>query len=595
MDINSALAPQNADVECDRLRRFLYGMPAGLIDLDETGQVFSMNPLAAAYLQGLQVPAVDPLDVWGTLTCRLPDLASWLARAGAERPGHQFSSLIELPPGTLGQAKVLLHLRVGKSDAQRYAVIINDCSELLYREREGHNLALIQAAHLDPLTRLPNRIATLEALHDRLADTHRGAGDTFGVILLNIEDFNELNFSMGTGSGDKILRFAGERLLDGVPTGTFVSRVAGDEFVVLTPLLRSQMDIELLAKRLAEAFCRPYDLGRVTVRISASVGIAQPEFGVDNAVSLLSKAKAAERVAKRELPHKMHLFLPSDWDDVALVRKIREDLRTALDNDGRGLYLVYQPIICARDERCVGFETMVRWQHDTMGVLSPEQFIPIAEESNLIQSLGLWTLKQAVREMALLSRDCPESRACSLSVNVSRLQLENDTFSDELLQAVSSLDFDLSQLQLEVTESAAVASERIQIALKAFKAQGVRIALDDFGTGFSSLSCLHMLPVDVIKIDKSFVDHIQTSEYHRALIRATLDVARSLGLKTIAEGVEHPEQASFLIAQGADKIQGYLFAHPMPLDQLATWLAAPVESYDQSIQAPNQTRQTEYP
>lgn len=595
MDINSALAPLNADVECDRLRRFLYGMPVGLIDLDDAGQVFSMNPLAAAYLQGLQLPTANPLDVWGTLTCRLPDLAPWLARAGAELPGHQFSSLIELPSGILGEAKVLLHLRVGKSDAQRYAVIINDCSELMYRERESNSLALIQAAHVDPLTRLPNRLATLEMIRDRLADPRRGVGDTFGVIQLNIDDFHELNFSLGTGSGDQILRFSSERIRDGAPPNSFVSRVAGDEFVVLTPYLSDKADVERIAVRLAEAFCRPYDLGRVTVRISASVGIALPEFGDDNAVSLLSKAKAAVRVAKREAPHKMHLFSPSDREDVALVRTIREDLRTALDNDGRGLYLAYQPIICARDESCVGFEAMLRWQHDTMGALSPEQFIPIAEESNLIQSLGLWVLKQAVREMSALRHDCPETATCTLSVNVSRLQLEKEVSAHELLRTVRALDFDLSLLQLEVTESAAVVSEQIQTALRAFKAQGVRIALDDFGTGFSSLSCLHMLPVDVIKIDKSFVDHIQTSEHHRALIRATLDVARSLGLKTIAEGVEHPEQVRFLIAQGVDKIQGYLFAHPMPLGRLATWLAAHVQSYDQRIQAPNQTRQTGYP
>jgi EAL domain-containing protein (putative c-di-GMP-specific phosphodiesterase class I) len=307
------------------------------------------------------------------------------------------------------------------------------------------------------------------------------------------------------------------------------------------------------------------------VHLSASVGIVLPAQASGDADAVLQDASTAMREAKRAGGARYSLFEPQMKERAARRGSIESELRLALTRDE--LFVVYQPLVRLHDGVCVGVEALVRWRHPSRGLVPPGEFIEIAEETGLIGALGRFVLNQACRQYMQWQELWAGQMPGLMSVNVSRAQLGDATLPDQVRQALHHSGMPASALQLEVTESLAGQDDTVKARLHQLKALGVTLALDDFGTGYSSLACLHLLPVDVVKIDRSFVSQLETSAHHRVLIEATIMVARSLGMGTVAEGIETQGQADALTGLQCDKGQGYLYARPLPADEATRWLS----------------------
>jgi EAL domain-containing protein (putative c-di-GMP-specific phosphodiesterase class I) len=356
--------------------------------------------------------------------------------------------------------------------------------------------------------------------------------------------------------------------------GQTAARIGADEFVVVFETGRGpevSAAAEAVARRLVDALSKPYAVGAVPVHSSVSVGVVLADPSATDAEAVLQDACLAMREAKRGGGGRHCVFEPAMKSHARERARVETELRLAID-DGQ-LRVVYQPITHLGDGRIAGVEALVRWQHPQRGVVSPTEFIGVAEETGLIAPLGAYVLQAACRQFAAWQQQLGEQAPRILSVNLSRAQLVEATLVDEVRHALHTSGLSPRHLQLEITESLAAESPLIQGRLHDLKGLGVTLALDDFGTGYSSLASLHLWPVDVIKIDRSFVSQVTTSAHHRVLVEATVLVARSLGMGTVAEGVETAEQAAVLRALQCDKGQGYFYARPLNAEALTQWLA----------------------
>ena len=320
-----------------------------------------------------------------------------------------------------------------------------------------------------------------------------------------------------------------------------------------------------------DALSKPYTIGAVPVHSSVSVGVMVGDGSAAEAEAVLQDTSLAMKEAKRSGGARHCFFEPSMKKRARERAGLESELRLAIQ-EGQ-LFVVYQPITHLGDGSVAGFEALVRWQHPLRGVVSPLEFIGVAEETGLIGPLGAYVLNAACRQFSVWSKQMGASAPRLLSVNLSRAQLNEPTLVDEVRHALKTHGVAPERLQLEITESLAAENPVIQARLHELKALGVLLALDDFGTGYSSLASLHLWPVDVIKIDRSFVSQVTSSAHHRVLVEATVRVARSLGMGTVAEGIETEEQAGVLHALECDKGQGYLYAKPLSAEAATCWLA----------------------
>jgi diguanylate cyclase (GGDEF)-like protein len=396
------------------------------------------------------------------------------------------------------------------------------------------------------------------------------------VMFVDLDRFKKVNDSLGHQVGNQLLQLVAKRLRRCVRDGDTVGRQGGDEFTILLPEIKEDGDARRIAEKIRSEFVEPFAIGDRRLFVTASVGVAlYPQDGLDP-LTLLKNADAAMYRAKERGRARCELF-DAEMRERAVARlETENDLRRALERDE--LRLDYQVFVDVATQGIVGAEALVRWDHPRRGVLGPDQFIGLAEETGLIRPLGTWVLNEACMQLARWARSEDWPSTFMLSVNLSPHQLSDPNLLADVTAALAATGVDPGMLCLEITESALVADMDAALdVLERLRAIGVRVALDDFGTGYSSFSYLHRLPVDVLKIDRSFVARITAEPRDRAVVAGMIELAHALGLQTVAEGVETPGQLAELGGMSCNLAQGFYFSAPREPAHVAQGvLAGPV-------------------
>lgn len=416
------------------------------------------------------------------------------------------------------------------------------------RERE-----IIHVGLHDGLTGLPNRKLFTEQLTMALAQCREN--ERLLVAYIDLDDFKVVNDTLGHPAGDALLQDVATNARS-ILSDPLVARLGGDEFAILLTGLKEDDNLAMIAEDLQRCFQRPVMLGNQQVECSASIGIAVAPGDGDDCTTLMKNADLALYRAKSEGKATFQFFEPSLDEQARIRRQTELDLRLAL-KEGH-FELVFQPLYCFAERRMTGFEALIRWNHPTRGLVSPLEFIPLAEETGLIMPIGEWVIREACHQASSWPDDV------SVAVNISPKQFTFPGLSGTILQALSNSGLEPHRLELEITESIFIADvEKTMATLHGLRNLGVRIALDDFGTGYSSLSYLRSFPFDKVKIDRSFVEDLRGDGNGHAVIRAITTLADALGMETLAEGVEEIAQLEALEREGCRYIQGYLFSRPV--------------------------------
>ena len=427
------------------------------------------------------------------------------------------------------------------------------------KRRETEN-KIVYMAHHDEVTDLPNRALLQERLRQGL--TRVGRGESLAVLCLDLDDFKTVNDTLGHPVGDSLLKSVAERLQCCIRETDTVARFGGDEFAILQISINDSIDATALARQIVEVIHAPFDLGGHIVNIGISIGIAiAPTDGV-NPDQLLKNADLALYRAKSE-GRGLYRFYEPEMDLRMRTRRALElDLRKALVNGEFELH--YQPFVNLQQNEVCGLEALLRWRHPERGMVSPNEFIPIAEDIGIIAPIGEWVLRQACAE----AKTWPEHSI--VAVNLSPSQLKTEKFVQVVISTLAASGLQAHRLELEITESALLQNnEFTRATMHQLRNLGVRISMDDFGTGYSSLGYLQSFPFDKIKIDRSFINTLSNGHGSVAILKAIISLANSMGMTTIAEGVETAAQLEIVRAEGCDEMQGYLFSPAVPAKEIA--------------------------
>ena len=449
-------------------------------------------------------------------------------------------------------------------------------------ERKQAEEALRKRAFYDPLTGLPNRDLFIERLKHAMKRSSRQHSAMFAVLFLDLDSFKEINDSMGHLVGDQLLRSVAQRLQTCVRPGDTVSRLGGDEFAILLEAIADEQNALTVAARIHKEKSTPFEIEGKRVFTSTSIGIALyvPELSQGESVStLLENADMAMYRAKELGSGQTQVFTPGMRSQAEVVMGMKTELREALEREEFELY--YQPIIRLQTGRLTGLETLVRWNHPDRGLVNPAEFLPIAERSQMLQTLERWILEHACLQFQEWLSELGDRGELTLSVNVSAQNLGDQSFVAYVRNLLQKTGLPPERLLIELTENSLVENAGLTgKILAALQSIGVRIALDDFGTGYSSLSHLHRFPLDIIKIDRSFVKQVENNQRLAQIVRSITYMGQQLGLSITAEGIETKEQLQFLRELGCTFAQGFLFAKPLPGSATADLLRqVPVWSY----------------
>ena len=420
----------------------------------------------------------------------------------------------------------------------------------------------------DSLTGLPNRLAFTEIVEKAgessgggLQPEHgeQAAAAAHAVLIVDMLRFSRINESMGSLAGDELLITFARRLISALRAGDQLARIGGNEFGLLVSLRRGIADALAAAERIQEVMTAPFRLSELEIRVECAIGVATMQEGQD-AEELFRNAQFAVKQAKAA--GKPQVYEPKEASAARRRFSIETELRRALDKDQ--LKLCYQPLIDLQSGKVAGFEALARWNHEDRGEISPSEFIPVAEESGLILTLGRWAMDRAATTLADWDKQIGEPLPVYVGVNLSAIQVARDDIAAVVSSALKSSGLAGDRLTLELTESSIVQDPlRAQRVFEALKALDATVAMDDFGTGYSSLAYLQRLPIDVLKIDRSFVTGMMVDPDSVAIVRAVLSLADALGMSTTAEGIETVELATTLATLGCSSGQGYYFARPL--------------------------------
>ena len=460
---------------------------------------------------------------------------------------EKFISGIEVP--------LWMHINSIRDSHNRITHFIGIISDLT--ERKNHEKRLSYLETYDALTDLPNRNFYNSQLHLYITDTVKAVAK-FAVIRINIDRFRYLNDTLNNNGGDELLKQVARRLRVTNSDALLIARLNGDDFAVIYELMRGR-DINTYCQHIMTAFQEPFVIHQQEFIITLSIGVALfPEHG-RQMDSLNNHAEQALLEAKKLGGNTVQIFQAENRLSSSTRLSLESDLRKAIVNDELVVY--YQPKLEARTERVIGFEALVRWHHPKQGLIPPAQFIPLAEETSLISEIGRIVIQQSARQLRLwkdLGFD-----DITISVNIVAQQIQRGRLIDEIDQAISENGVESKNLELEITESSLMDdNDTVQEVLQAFKDRHITVSLDDFGTGYSSLAYLGQYPIDIIKMDRSFISKIGMQN-QEAIVSAIIAMGKAMGMKIVAEGVETVEQSNFLKSQGCDILQGYLFAKPL--------------------------------
>jgi diguanylate cyclase (GGDEF)-like protein len=525
----------------DQITRALDHMAHGLCLVDADDRLTSVNTRFA--------------EIWGVEPPSGASFVQYLDAVGAtELPVAETGRRAwRLPDGRIVEAMVSMIPEGG------WVGLCDDATE-------RHETATESASHArhDPLTGLAGR----ELFHERLERrvTHLEPDEELAVLYLDLDHFKSVNDTLGHPVGDRLLVHVAERLRAAVRADDVIARLGGDEFAIVQVGTRQPSGATGLARRLIERITEPFDVSGHVIHTGTSVGIAIAPFDGASADELLKNADMALYSAKGDGRGALRFFEPEMDRSVRARRDLELDLRRAISSEELDLY--YQPLVDLSTDQISGFEALIRWHHPERGMVSPDEFIPLAEETGLIVEIGRWVLQRACRDAA----GWPQP--VRVAVNVSPAQFKSHSLVRDVLFALSESGLSPHRLDIEITETAMLTdTDYVLTVLHDLKDRGVRISMDDFGTGYSSLSYLRRFPFDKIKIDRSFIRDVELGGEGTAIVRAVSGLGQTMGITTTAEGVETAEQLEAVRSEGCGEIQGYLISRPQPAHEVAGLLA----------------------
>ena len=550
----------------DKYRLLLESAPDGLLLIDGAGDVVLANA-AAASLFGYEPERMIGLKA----SVLIPD--GYLDRLASERRRRR-AGMTPLPIGD--GARLIGYRQDGDDFPIQILVRLYETDHAAVAIRDlgvrTDAQAIAYAAEHDFLTGLPNRMLLSDRIAQAIALARR-RHTKVAVLFLDLDGFKRVNDSLGHPVGDRLLQSVATRLLVSVRAADTVSRQGGDEFVILLPDVAGAADVAALAEKLLRAVADPHDIEPHDLHIGVSIGASlYPDDGLD-AETLIKNADTAMYQAKEEGRQTFRFFTPAMSERAIERQTVEEALRRALERDE--LILHYQPQIDVRSGAITGAEALIRWRHPSRGLLSPDAFIPVAEESGLMIPIGAWVLREACAQAQAWRR--AGLPAITMAVNVSAVEFGNKAFLAGILDALGDTGFDPRSLELELTESMLMRHAESAVAvLGAMRDIGARVAIDDFGTGYSSLSYLTRFPVDALKIDRSFIRQLGSDRSNAIIVHTIIGMAHALDLRVIAEGVETADQLRFLSRRRCEEAQGYLFSRPAPAADFARLFAGGV-------------------
>ncbi|MCB2187944.1 MAG: EAL domain-containing protein [Deltaproteobacteria bacterium] len=435
-------------------------------------------------------------------------------------------------------------------------------------DRKKAEAKLTHQAFHDPLTGLPNRALFLDRLQAALGRYRREPSRFFAVLFLDLDRFKLVNDSLGHQVGDQLLIEISRRLSGCLRSSDTVARFGGDEFVLLLEGLEEIREVNLVIERIQAELHLPFNLEGHEVFTSASIGVVLSQNGYEQAEDVVRDSDIAMYRAKNQGRSRYEVFDSRMHRQALKLLQMENDLRRALER--REFVVVYQPIYCLQSHELCAVEALLRWEHPARGLVLPEDFIPLAEETGLIVPIGQWVMSEACRELKHWQSRRPELAELVVCVNLSARQLDQPDLVEQVRDVLQETELEPNCLKLEITESVLMnnASEAID-TLHRLKALGVMVAVDDFGTGYSSLSYLHRLPIDTLKVDRSFVSNMKDDQDNREIVRTVISLARTLGLDVVAEGVEESEQETELCNLECQYVQGFLYSQPLSSRELA--------------------------